>query len=1378
MQRQVPRRIGRRRAVVVACAGLAMLGTGSGMLGAGMLGTGLFDPGIARAASVRYVDDDAGCDGQRPCYQSIQVAVDAADSGDTLSVATGHYTETVLVVDKALIFEGPGVGDPAAPPSADRHAIWSAAPDGLPEVALTVDARSADLGGLRVTGFRFVSSSVGVRLVGRRSGDPVPLPAGLPASTVDTNIVGARIAGNVFTGEGEGAGAPDLRGALVATWTRNLIFEQNVTLGGAAGAVVVGGSGLRLRDNTIDQPTGAGVHLSALGSDLEIARNTIRAPGGRGIEIRDLAGPGLSGRAGGLRVVDNTITDAGAEGIDIAVENGGEIDQVDLQVNRIIGAGLGPAAVAGGDAGAPFGAIALRGTGGVMAGVRILGGHVQGMRRAGGAIGAGIYIERVVAGCDIADVTVVDSGGPGVQLVDLDSVWLHRASIENNAEGVRIVESAATAQGAPADIKLGGFPTQGNVLVSNAGAALVLVNARGSSASTRDVDATYNDWGSAYAPDIEDRVLHRPDDPRLGMVSYLPALGTPRSLALAANPPRLVADGSSESLLTATALDSAGRPAADGTLVVFTAQGGVLSRPGVVAEVEDEAGDLPVQRTGDWGVYESAVFGSFGGSGYLRSGQPGETLTWTFDAPALLVRYGQTVLSAGSFTLRVDGRDLGPVSTLGPRKTWVERVVARDLGAGPHTVELVVQTGEINVDRFAAGTTTDDGRAEARLRSEASIGSGRVSVAAHGADADPAVTTDVPFTAGPPSSLSLVAGASSLAVGGTSTTLSAEARDAQGRPVPDGTEIVFSTDRGTVSPERVPTQNGMAVTVFTSGIETGVATIRAQSGNVSASRALTLIAGPPAAITVVAGQSKLPANSVSTTELVITVRDAYGHAVLDGTVVVVMSSLGSLDNVVLATTNGVARARLRTGNIAGDALVKATAGAVNSQATISFEALDIRLVKMAEPKTVVVPGERVTFTLRVDNLSSGSIYELDIKDPLPRGLISPTLLPPAFIPPGPEVETNRGVAAYEFRVDQLRPGQTGIITITAKVDTSLLWGPRNAITNHATAGSAKAAERTPGDNASSADIEIVPGAVVTVTVRGPERLAVGGGTGAVTARVTDRFGNPVANGTSVFFTSDLDTTVFPAVAPTRNGLAETNLTSGTRAGVASVRALSTDDRGGLAYVRISPGPLAALDLTSTEPSLQVGGDTTVFTAHLSDAYGNGIPDERVTFETNLGLLSVTAARTGPTGSVTSTLRSGVRIGAAIVRATSGPFEKVQNLPFVAGAVAQIELSLSPPIAIVGHQVGVVAWLADEFGNPTPGVPVEFLTDIGVMRERRVVTDAEGRAVTTLAALRPGSGLVRASAAGFTETLPLTVERARTYLPFASKGGRLGGRRVP
>ena len=43
-------------------------------------------------ATVRYVDSGGTCGGQTPCYSTIQAAVDAAQAGDTIKVATGVYT--------------------------------------------------------------------------------------------------------------------------------------------------------------------------------------------------------------------------------------------------------------------------------------------------------------------------------------------------------------------------------------------------------------------------------------------------------------------------------------------------------------------------------------------------------------------------------------------------------------------------------------------------------------------------------------------------------------------------------------------------------------------------------------------------------------------------------------------------------------------------------------------------------------------------------------------------------------------------------------------------------------------------------------------------------------------------------------------------------------------------------------------------------------------------------------------------------------------------------------------------------------------------------------------------------------------------------------
>ncbi len=58
---------------------------------------------------VLYVATDGDCNGETPCYPSIQAAVDAATSGDELRIATGTYTgagDPVVEIGKSVTLRG------------------------------------------------------------------------------------------------------------------------------------------------------------------------------------------------------------------------------------------------------------------------------------------------------------------------------------------------------------------------------------------------------------------------------------------------------------------------------------------------------------------------------------------------------------------------------------------------------------------------------------------------------------------------------------------------------------------------------------------------------------------------------------------------------------------------------------------------------------------------------------------------------------------------------------------------------------------------------------------------------------------------------------------------------------------------------------------------------------------------------------------------------------------------------------------------------------------------------------------------------------------------------------------------------------------------
>ena len=79
------------------------------------------------------------------------------------------------------------------------------------------------------------------------------------------------------------------------------------------------------------------------------------------------------------------------------------------------------------------------------------------------------------------------------------------------------------------------------------------------------------------------------------------------------------------------------------------------------------------------------------------------------------------------------------------------------------------------------------------------------------------------------STISIFSTTTALAPGGTAE-ISAIVIEEAGTPVHDGTVVRFSATLGTVNPVEVETHDGVAVTMFTAGSQTGTAQIAATSG--------------------------------------------------------------------------------------------------------------------------------------------------------------------------------------------------------------------------------------------------------------------------------------------------------------------------------------------------------------------------------------------------------------------------------------------------------------------------------------------------------------------------------------------------------------------
>lgn len=99
------------------------------------------------------------------------------------------------------------------------------------------------------------------------------------------------------------------------------------------------------------------------------------------------------------------------------------------------------------------------------------------------------------------------------------------------------------------------------------------------------------------------------------------------------------------------------------------------------------------------------------------------------------------------------------------------------------------------------------------------------------------------------SNLTLTSAATSLPFNGTAA-LTVQIVDAQGRPVPDGTQVTFAATLGTVQPAEVATAGGAAAATFNAGVASGTATVTATSGSAGTSNSVRIAVGVAAVATV------------------------------------------------------------------------------------------------------------------------------------------------------------------------------------------------------------------------------------------------------------------------------------------------------------------------------------------------------------------------------------------------------------------------------------------------------------------------------------------------------------------------------------------------
>jgi|GEM_PF-1085696 len=554
--------------------------------------------------------------------------------------------------------------------------------------------------------------------------------------------------------------------------------------------------------------------------------------------------------------------------------------------------------------------------------------------------------------------------------------------------------------------------------------------------------------------------------------------------------------------------------------------------------------------------------------------------------------------------------------------TLVHLQITAPSGAAAGLGARVTLTGTLGVISPTLVTADDTGRAAISFTAGSLTGTGAITATLGGLSAGIPLTV----TSGTPAGLELFAAPSAIASGGDQAVITATARDEGGSFVPDGVEVAFTTTLGSVAPITATTRSGQAVTYLTSGTLGGIAVVEASVAGLTATVPVVILgAGEPTSITLAADPPNLHVGGVPTL-VTATVIDGLGERVADGTPVRFTSDRGTLSEEDAVTAGGQASVTLSAGTTPGDAHITAQAGAARGELAVA--------ILPGQPYTLSVTADPATLTAGYNQVAHLSAQAMDqygnaVEDgtvlsfaaSLGR-MVSPT------------ATTSGGRGTVDFLAELV--AGTSSITVTA-----------------------------PGGAQGFVEVSIRPSAPAQLSLTADsDHIAVGGETVRVRATVQDTYGNRVADGTVVTFTTDLgelrtaqsasdvEQQAGQLLSQTTDGDAEVTLVSGQATGTAHVQAAVAPNGQASVPVSILPGPASTVIL-GVDPLWVPPGGRVELAASVKDRFGNAVSDgTTISFAASRGQLTQKLVPT----------QEGVALTWLIAPAQIGPIQVTADVP--------------------------------------------------------------------------------------------------------------------
>ena len=567
------------------------------------------------------------------------------------------------------------------------------------------------------------------------------------------------------------------------------------------------------------------------------------------------------------------------------------------------------------------------------------------------------------------------------------------------------------------------------------------------------------------------------------------------SLVLSFDPSSLLADGMSSSAVEALYKKTAsGEPIAGETVSFISFED--QDEDGVLDGGEELLGTVTAEAMTDASGQALAAFISPADSSYrvatVRAVTPGGVA-----CSAAIPVYGVRLnLTAGDSSIAANGSSTTQV---------VASLTAYDgEGAfGPiesKTIEFSTNLGSLSPEGGITGST---GQVHTTLTSSSYPGTALINAAC---GEDISKTVKVVYTASIPDSIMLSAEPAVLPADGVSTSqITANIVDANHNPVSDGTLVNFQTSAGMITEADV-TEAGVAHATLTSCTTPGQVTItasasRPDSGQVTSSPLLlTLTSDQAASIALSAEPDTIRADGSSTTTLTALVLGPYGNPVTVGMQVNFATSLGSITPYAFTNEEGMAQAVLTSETITGAALVTATAGGASAYSEIHFisgAASNIVMVSVTDD-SIGVQGSgdnetaTITFEVRDDtgsplDLSQQVAVDFEIVGPAGGG---------EFLEPVSDLTD-----AYGRVQTTLNSGTVAkTVKVKAAIDSLSISSEAISIAIH-------------GGPPDAAHFSVVP---QYLNFAGWKTYGL---QNTITAFLGDQYGNPVPEGTSVYFST-------------------------------------------------------------------------------------------------------------------------------------------------------------------------------------------------------------------------------------------------------------------